>query len=341
MRKFIKFIFYSLLFTIAGVYIVKDLDTFKATVEDFVNETLSVAKEKTNDLQSIIANGYLIKDSDIASLEDSEITSSNYTFDPTYYPYYEMLSSNEQTFYRQVYANVSSMNSTFVPISNVSKTEVANTVEAVYNDHPELFWLNTIYSYKYTAQGRIVQIILDFNDTALNIEVAKKNFDEQANEIILKAKQFSSDYEKEKYVHDTIIALADYDLDAPHNQSAYSALVNGRTVCAGYARAFQYIMMKLKIPTYYVTGYSNGEHAWNIVFLSDGYYNVDLTWDDTNPISYTYFNLTDSELSKTHTRSGLSESLVSCNATSYTSNHRSRQKSIISSYHKDYEDAYK
>ena len=47
-------------------------------------------------------------------------------------------------------------------------------------------------------------------------------------------------------------------------------------MCAGYARAFQYIMTNLEIPTFYVTGYSNGEHAWNIVNLSDGCYNVDL-----------------------------------------------------------------
>ena len=102
------------------------------------------------------------------------------------------------------------------------------------------------------------------------------------------------------------------------NQSAYSALVNGKTVCAGYSRAFQYIMNKLNITTYYVTGKSQGEsHAWNIVKLGNGYYNIDLTWDDGKIITYNYFNKTDYEFSKTHERSEKSINLPSCNATTY------------------------
>ena len=75
------------------------------------------------------------------------------------------------------------------------------------------------------------------------------------------------------------------------------------------------------IPTYYVTGYSSGEHAWNIVKLDDGYYNVDVTWDDKNGISYSYFNLTDNDISSTHKRRGLSNYIAKCNATNYSVNY--------------------
>ena len=80
-------------------------------------------------------------------------------------------------------------------------------------------------------------------------------------------------------MHDTLAERITYDLSAEMSQSAYSALVNGRTVCAGYARAFQYIMQRLGIPCYYCTGYAGESHAWNIVGMEDGYYNVDVTWD--------------------------------------------------------------
>ena len=67
--------------------------------------------------------------------------------------------------------------------------------------------------------------------------------------------------------------------DAPENQTLYSGLVNGQTVCAGYARTFQYLMNRLDIPVIYVTGTTDtGEaHGWNIVKCGDNYYNVDVT----------------------------------------------------------------
>ena len=49
-------------------------------------------------------------------------------------------------------------------------------------------------------------------------------------------------------------------LGAKYNQTAYSALVNGSTVCAGYSKAFQLLMTKLGIPTYYVVGISKEEN---------------------------------------------------------------------------------
>jgi transglutaminase/protease-like cytokinesis protein 3 len=101
------------------------------------------------------------------------------------------------------------------------------------------------------------------------------------------------------------------------NQSVYSALVNGETVCAGYARAMQYLMQRLGIPCYYCTGYAGQNHAWNIVRLDDGYYNVDVTWDDTPGGEYDYFNRTDAEYAGTHVRQSLSVNLPVCEAQTY------------------------
>ena len=136
------------------------------------------------------------------------------------------------------------------------------------------------------------------------------------NEIIEYASELGDDYSKEVYVYRKILEIAEYDEEAQLNQSPYSALVNGKSVCAGYARAFQYIMIELEIPTYYCTGKSQG-HAWNIVKLEDGYYNVDLTWDDERGTEMTYFNRTDASLGRNHNRSGYSVLLPKCVATKY------------------------
>ena len=314
MKKLNKIIILSAIICI--IAIVLSDNNLENNIKTLINNTLATAN--TGDLAFLNSNGEIISDSEVSSLKDSGITGEDYNFDTTYYPYYSFLSSKEQRLYKQIYANIYKLSTTFVPIVTVESEELKVTIEAVYNDHPELFWLNTNYTYKYTKNGNCVQIIMSFNETIDNIETSKSLFETKANNIINEANKLSSNYAKEKYVHDTISKLVDYDKNASINQSAYSALVNGQTVCAGYARAFQYIMIKLKIPTYYCVGTAGGDHAWNIVKLSDGYYNVDLTWDDANNVSYKYFNLTDTDFSTTHTRTDSSVSLPSCTATTYS-----------------------
>ena len=225
-----------------------------------------------------------------------------------------MLSDNEKKLYKQVYVHMLKVKDSFVPYIDVNITEVKRTFEAIYNDHPEIFWVDTTYTYKYTKDNKCVQIDLTYNDTALDLEKHKKIFNTEVNRIIKNAKKYKTNYEREKYVHDVLVTSIKYDKTATMNQSAYSALINKNTICAGYARAFQYILMKLGIPTYYVVGTSTVNHAWNMVKLDDGYYNVDLTWDNSDLTRYKYFNKTDSDFSSSHKRTGLSLGLPSCNA---------------------------
>ena len=115
------------------------------------------------------------------------------------------------------------------------------------------------------------------------------------------------------------------------NQSAYSALVNGRTVCAGYARAFQYLLQQMDIPCYYCTGYAGEAHAWNIVALDDGYYNVDVTWDDSDGGRYDYFNKTDTDYADSHIRQELSVYLPPCNGSVYRNLERNPEDNSLRS----------
>ncbi len=245
------------------------------------------------------------------SLETGE-TGEDLTFDKEFYPYYHLLNSKMQRVYRQIYANAVAGNDSFAPIEAINTAQLKHVFEAVYNDHPALFWLDTEYSCKYRVGGNCVEITLQYNRTAQNLSQSKEAFDKAAKAILDVAKTKETDLEKERYVHGALIKQAKYASSAAMNQSAYSALVNGDTVCAGYARAFQYLMQQLEIPCYYCTGYSGEDHAWNIVKLEDAYYNVDVTWDDTNPATEDYFNKTDAELVGTHVRTGLSVYLPNC-----------------------------
>lgn len=239
-------------------------------------------------------------------------TGSELVFLEEKYPYYAMLTSDMQRIYRQIYANAMDVRASFAPIVTVTVNQLKNVFEAVYNDHPEIFWLETKYSCKYKKDGNCVEISLKYNETANNLEKSRRIFEEAAWNILDNTRKLTEDSEKEQYVHDMLVKLVEYDTKAAMNQSAYSALVLQRSVCAGYARAFQYLMQQLDIPCYYCGGYSGEKHAWNIIRLEDGFRNVDVTWADTNPVNYDYYNKSDAEYSDSHMRSGLSVYLPAC-----------------------------
>ena len=135
--------------------------------------------------------------------------------------------------------------------------------------------------------------------------------------------------ERERAIHDYICKNTTYDESAPYNQSAYSVIVLHRSVCAGYSRAFQYLMNRSGLTCYYVTGTTtdssiageDGAHSWNIVYLDGEYYNIDVLWDDTasetyGELVYPFFNLTDSEFIY-HARVEMALKLPKCTGTQY------------------------
>ncbi len=238
-------------------------------------------------------------------------------FDANLYPYYHMIDSKGQHLYRQIFANATVMNAAFVPIEAVPVSQLKNVVMAVYNDHPELFWLNTVFTCKYDKNKICAELELEFNMTKEELATASSEFFNTTNNLLTQVENLATPYEKERRLHDMLIERIEYEKGADKNQSAYSALVEGKSVCAGYARAYQYLMQRLGIPCYYCTGFAGTDHAWNIVALDDGYYNVDLTWDDTPGGEYDYFNRTDSDYAGTHVRRDLSVNLPKCEGERY------------------------
>ncbi len=117
-----------------------------------------------------------------------------------------------------------------------------------------------------------------------------------------------SDYEKSLILHDRLVKANVYDY-SEHHQTAYGALIEGASVCAGYARAYQLLLQSVGIPCLYVSGTADngsaiGGHAWNIVRLDGQWYYCDTTWDDYDNlywgVQYPYFNTTYADISVDH-----------------------------------------
>ncbi len=236
------------------------------------------------------------------------------TYDPAWNIYYASLTETEKKIYSKMIECANSYEESWKPLdTSITEENVENAYTAVLYDHPELFWLDLGYSYEYLENMGIVEIHLSYNETINDIENNKQLFEESVNTILENANAYESDEEKERYVHDTLIEMIEYDESASLNQSAYSALVNHRTVCAGYAKAFQYLMQKLDIPCYFVVGESEGQqHAWNLVYINNTWMNVDVTWDDGLYDPYYFYNKSDSFFAESHTRDLKSQFLPIC-----------------------------
>lgn len=182
---------------------------------------------------------------------------------------------------------------------------------AFYSDYPELFWARPSFWYNKNTM-LCSEIQLNYNSHAYNLNTELPLFLETA-ETILAGMPTGSDYEKELYLHDALIKKVTYTYSKLEEQNGYTTLVEGKGVCAGYAFALQYLLMRAGIQSYYVVGYAGENHAWNLAKIDGEWYYVDATWDD--PVTgsgsdsayspfHTYFNLSAEMMAEDHTLSG-------------------------------------
>lgn len=256
----------------------------------------------------------------IFNLYSTTFTSTALTSSEPLYPYLQLLNSDQLSVYNQIYQNILNFNDElFVLNTPISENSLEDTMNSLFNDHPELFWVYTSYQYAVDSSNIVHKVKLKFCITKEELPQAQANFNSVLNSLVSGAKYYTSQLDQERYLHDEICRMNTYDPENHMNQSAYSALTTGTTVCAGYARAFQAACQRLGITCYYVTGVSRGStHAWNVVKIDGTFYNVDLTWDDSiseyiGTTSYDYFNKSDAAFASDHSRSSLSGRIVACN----------------------------
>lgn len=102
----------------------------------------------------------------------------------------------------------------------------------------------------------------------------------------LKGLYNASDYAKVKKVYDYLTAKVKYD-NSLTNYSAYSALIEGDSVCQGISTSMYRLCRELGVSSRVIT---STLHAWNIVKIGNYYYNLDATWDlDENMAIDTFF----------------------------------------------------
>lgn len=180
-------------------------------------------------------------------------------------------------------AVVTNLPQDYVVLENgVDKDTFVLAAQAFRADYPELFWAVPASMYLPDDPDHYIAVSLqrwsDFapDENGSDAYLTNKKREFLANvESLLDGLPAGSDYDKELYLHDRLIERTEYDSDYEEQQSAFSVVMESRGVCAGYAFAFQYLLMRAGIESYYVVGQSYGEnHAWNLVKVDGQWYYV-------------------------------------------------------------------
>ncbi|MDE5729343.1 MAG: hypothetical protein K2I20_04120 [Clostridia bacterium] len=181
--------------------------------------------------------------------------------------------------------------------------------DAFLMDHPDIFYADLFgVSLSAGVQNGNYVAFLDTSrtDTLYNghintpeaVNEAITEYEEKLNVVVSGAKAAGDDAKTQiEYVNKYISDNVEYDFcttpdgylpDADYIDTAYGALVNGKAICGGYAKAFKAVLDRLNIPCVCVQGYSCSSsdsqyvaHMWNAVKLEGQWYAVDPTWNDT------------------------------------------------------------
>ena len=184
-------------------------------------------------------------------------------------------------------------------------TDVNVAFRAMQFDNPECFWAPSGYAMIQSGNKRFITFVYngDDDDVSYDYPISKAERDVMVKELnkkvdeLIDAVSGMDTFETEVYLHDYLCKNVAYtDNKDPLVYTSYGALVDGKAVCEGYSRAMQLICDKLEIPCGLVYGWSQGiGHMWNIINPGDGWYHLDITWDDdesNNIVSHRYFNVT-------------------------------------------------
>ncbi len=192
-----------------------------------------------------------------------------------------------------------------------------------------------VKSWKYNCSSRSMQLTLEFRYPKSEYDArrarVKAAIDEGRYIVAENISMDMSEFEKEKNLHDYIVNNTRYDYDnyltdklPDYVFEEYGCLVSGYAVCEGYAEGMKLLCDLAGIECLVVTGNAvdsdvTDGHAWNIVKIDGDYYHLDVTNDDpvtnsgTEILTYSYFNLTDSEMMKAYTWNR--EMFPSCSST--------------------------
>lgn len=219
-----------------------------------------------------------------------------------------------------------------------SEAEVREVIDAANNDYPQFFANLNSYgvTFYYDNADRVEAVSCAISYIFVSKEAVlarREGFYARINAVLAEAAKISDPLDRQVFIYETVAESAKYDYDEAEKvgtnllaHTAYGCLMEGITVCDGYAHAFSLLCNYSGIRATSVVGYMGGyNHAWSAVEYGGKLYFSDITADDDegvyldengnrvqNPesaaglvrlpdnVSHKFFNLTYAEMAQDH-----------------------------------------
>lgn len=262
-----------------------------------------------------------------SSLSEPESPSSNGS---PYKFYYDNLTVTEKQAYNMILDKIYDMPDKIL-VPDLNEEELDNVFSALLSDNPDLFFLGRKCSVKAELWNDFFSV--DYIIEKEDYEKQKAELDAACDKVIASLTNRNSQYQTELEIHNYIIDHCSYKIEKKNfvYSSAYGCLVNGVAACEGYSKAAKLLFDRVGIESALISGTATtskeagGAHMWNIVNIDGSYYHLDCTWDDPvtpgkNMRLYTYFNLSDEAIGKTHFNFSIDPGCVSTGANYYEKN---------------------
>lgn len=197
--------------------------------------------------------------------------------------YFNLLDEGERRIYREMLEGIQNRQDNFY-LTTSEEAEINKVYHALLKDHPELFWVHNrqeVYTTSYQGSD-YCEFSPGYTYTDQEVTEIQQAMETACQEVKGLVPEGADTYEKVKTVYTYLIDHAEY-ASSEDDQNIAGIFWKGQAVCAGYARAVQYLLEQFDIPCIYVEGDtrdSDQGHAWDIVQIEGQYYYVDATNGD-------------------------------------------------------------
>ena len=225
--------------------------------------------------------------------------------------FYSFLTDDQKRIYREIRQVWENFESEHVMQTNgIEDYDIA--YYSLIMDYAQYYY-DSAYSVMYDDTGKIY-INLKDDAQAQQYREELAMIREITDSIIASIPEDATEYETVRLFFIWLCENVSYE-HSDRDQDIRSVFIDRKSVCNGYARAFQYLCSRVGIQCALAAGTADNaqtppeEHAWDLVRIDGQYYWVDPTWGDPvledpaadGVINYYYLCTTDEFLSRTHT----------------------------------------
>ena len=217
-------------------------------------------------------------------------------------PIYSQLDMKEKAVYSSLFRGIEQEQETIALPIDVKGEEYAKVYRILEKQEGGFFYLDSVY---YVGK-RVRDAKIAYREKGDN-SLKRKQLEEVVQDVVDGARELRGDYYLVSYISNYIINNCKYtdDIGEAYSSTAYGCLVEGKANCEGYAKAFNLLASQIGLRSVLITGTTDTDenHAWNQVCIGVDWYNIDVTWSDTDiygEVRREYFLRPDSDFLDSH-----------------------------------------